>query len=88
MFWLFSSSIVTIIEGINVFLDIASGHRCTRVFKLAVYLGTKAHSVILFRHLYIYNLLLLEGPSCLITTAFHKVFIGFPFRSSQNLREE
>ena len=42
MFWLFSSSIATIIEGVNVFLNVAGGRRYTRVFKLAVYLGTRA----------------------------------------------
>ena len=79
---------MTIVEGVNVFLNIAGSRRCTRVFKLIVYLGTGAHLVVLFRYLYICNLLLLEGPSCLITTAFHKVSIGFLFRSSRNLREE
>ena len=48
MFWLFSSGIATVIEGVNVFLNIAGGRRCTRVFKLAVYLGTRARLVILF----------------------------------------
>ncbi len=79
---------MTVIEGINVFLDVASGHRYIKVFKLMVYLGTGAYLVVLFRYLYICNLLLLEGPSCLIATAFYKVFVGFPFRSSRNLREE
>ena len=66
MFRPFSSSIVTVIEGINVFLDIAGSRRYTRVFKLTVYLGAGARLVVLFRHLYIYNLLLLEGPSYLM----------------------
>ncbi len=88
VFWLFSSGVITIIEGINVFLNVAGGRRYMRVFKLAVYLGTGARSVVLFRHLYIRNLLLLEGPSCLIMTAFYRVSIGFLFRSSRNLREE
>ena len=79
---------MTIVKGIDVFLDIAGGHRYTRVFKLAVYLGARARSVVLFRRLYIYNLLLPEGPSCLITIAFYKVSIGFPFRLSRNLKEE
>ena len=79
---------MTVIEGVNVFLDVAGSYRCTRVFKLAVYLGARAHSVILFGHLYICNLLLSEGPSCLIATAFYEVSVGFPFRSSRNLREE
>ena len=88
MFWLFSSGVITIIKGVDVLLDIASGYRYTRVFELAVYLGAKAYSVVLFRRLYIRNLLLLEGPSYLVITAFYKVFIGFLFRSSRNLREE
>ena len=79
---------MTIIKGINVFLNIAGGYRYIRVFKLIVYLGAKAYSVVLFKHLYIYNLLLLEGPSCLIATAFYEVSIGFLFRLSRNLREE
>jgi len=79
---------VTIIKGVNIFLDVAGGYKCIRVFKLTVHLGTRAYSVVLFGHLYIYNLLLSEGPSCLIMMAFYKVSIGFPFRSSRNLREE
>ena len=82
MFWLFSSGVATIIEGVNVFLNIAGSHRCIKVFKLMVYLGTRARSVVLFRYLYIYNLLLLEGPSCLIATAFYKVSVRFLFRLS------
>ena len=68
---------MTVIEGVDVFLDVASGHRCTRVFKLALHLDTRAHLVILFRHLYGWDLLLSKGPSCLSVTAFHKVPIGF-----------
>ena len=79
---------MTIIEGINVFLDVAGGYKYIRVFELAVYLGARAHLVVLFRRLYVHNLLLLEGPSCLVATAFHEVSVGFPFRSSRNLREE
>ena len=47
-FWLFSSGVIIIIEGVNVFLDIAGGCRCIRVLELAVYLGTRAYSVVLF----------------------------------------
>ena len=68
---------MTIIEGINIFLNIASGYRYTRVFELTVHLGAGAYLVVLFGHLYIYNLLLLEGPSCLVATAFYEVSIGF-----------
>ena len=79
---------MTVIEGVDIFLNVAGGRRYTRVFKLAVYLGAGACLVVLFRCLYIYNLLLLEGPSCLIATAFYKVSIRFLFRLSRNLREE
>ena len=73
---------MTIIKGINVFLNIAGGYRYIRVFKLMVYLGARACLVVLFRYLYIYNLLLLEGPSCLVATAFYKISVGFLFRLS------
>ena len=79
---------MTLIEGVDIFLNIAGGCKCTRVFKLVVHLGTRACSVVLFRYLYIYNLLLLEGPSCLIIIAFYEVSVGFLFRLSRNLREE
>ena len=69
---------MTIIEGVDVFLDVTGGHRCTRVFELALHLDTGAHSVILFRRLYSWDLSLLKGPSCLNVTAFHKVSVGFP----------
>ena len=79
---------MTVVKGVNVFLDVAGGRRCTRVFKLALHLNTRARSVVLFGRLYAHDLLLLEGPSCLVVTAFHEVSIGFPFRLSRNLREE
>ena len=79
---------MTIIKGINIFLDIASGYRCIRVFELLAHLDTKAYLVILFKYLYNWNLLLLEGLSCLSVTAVHEVSKGFPFRSSQNFKEE
>ena len=79
---------MTVIKGVDIFLDIAGSRRCIRVFKLIVYLGIRAHSVVLFGHLYICNLLLLKGPSCLIVTVFYEVSIGFLFRSLRNLREE
>ena len=87
MFQLFSSGIATIIEGVNVFLDVAGGHRCIKVFEFIVHLGAGAHLVVLFGCLYVCNLLLLEGPSCLSATAFHKVSVGFPFGLLQNLKE-
>ena len=45
-----------------------------------MYLGIRAYSAILPRGLYYHNLLLLEGPSCLYATAFHKISVEFPFR--------
>ena len=79
-FWLLFSSVITIIEGVYVFLSVASNRRYARVFKLLVYLGIRAYLAVLPRGLYYRNLLLLEGPSCLSVTAFYKVFVEFPFR--------
>ena len=81
-FWLLSSSVVTVIEGICVFLSVAGNYRYVRVFKLLVHLGVGARLAVLPRGLYCRNLLLLEGPSCLRATAFYKVFVEFLFRSS------
>ena len=81
---MFSSSVITIIEGVCVFLS--SDYRYIRVFKLLVHLGIKAYSAILPRGLYYRNLLLLEGPFCLSATAFHKVFVEFLFRSSRDFK--
>ena len=71
-----SSSVIAIVEGICVFLS--GDRRCIRVFKLLVHLGIRTRSAILPRGLYCRNLLLLEGPSCLCATAFHKVSVEFP----------
>ena len=79
-FRLLSSSVVTVVEGVCVFLSVASNRRCIRVFKLLVHLGVRAYLAVLPRGLYCCNLLLLEGPSCLSATAFHKVFMEFLFR--------
>ena len=76
-FRLFSSSIATIIEGICVFLSVASNRRYARVFKLLVYLGIRARLAVLPRGLYYRNLSLLEGPSCLCAIAFYKVSMEF-----------
>ena len=71
---------MTIIEGINVSLNIVSNYsRCVKVFKLLVYLGIRARIVVLLGALYVCNLLLLRLPSCLIAAAVYKVFIEFPF---------
>ena len=83
-FQLLSGSIIIVIEGICVFLS--GNYRCTRVFKLLEYLGIRARSAVLLRGLYYRNLLLLEGPSCLYATAFYKVSIEFPFRSSRDFK--
>jgi hypothetical protein len=83
---LLSSSIASIIEGVYIFLS--GNRRYIRVFKLLVYLGIRAYLAVLPRGLYYRNLSLLEGPSCLYATAFHKVFIEFPFRSSRDFKGE
>ena len=79
-FRLLSSSVATVIEGVCVFLSVASNCRCVRVFELLVHLGVRACSAVLPKGLYCRNLLLLEGPSCLSATAVYKVFVEFPFR--------
>ena len=79
-FQLLFSSIVTIIEGVNVSLHIISDcSRCAKVFELLVYLGTGAHTVVLFRALHARNLLLLRLPSCLIVVAVYRVSVEFLF---------
>jgi hypothetical protein len=83
-FRLFSGSIISVVESIYVFLS--GNHRCIRVFKLLVHLGIRARLAVLPRGLYYRNLLLLEGPSCLYATAFYKVFIEFPLRSSRDFK--
>ena len=83
-FRLLSSSVIAVVEGIYVFLS--SNYRYARVFKLLVHLGIRACLAVLPRGLYYYNLSLLEGPSCLYATAFYKVSIEFPFRSSRNFK--
>jgi len=85
-FWLLSSSVITVIKGVYVFLSVASNHRYVRVFKLLVNLNIGAYSAVLPRGLYCRNLLLSEGPSCLSATAFYKVFIEFLFRSLQDFK--
>ena len=71
---------MTVIEGINISLNIIGDYsRCIRVFKLLVYLGTRAYIVILLRALRVCNLLLLKLPSCLIAAAVYKVSVKFPF---------
>ena len=79
---------MTVIKYIDVFFDIAGGYRCIKVFKLLAHLGAKACLVILFRCLYGWSLLLLEGLSCFNITTSHKVSVGFPFRLLQNFKKE
>ena len=85
-FWLLSSSIITVVEGVYIFLSVTSNRRYARVFKLLVYLGIRARLAILPRGLYYCNLLLLKGPFCLSATAFHKVFVEFLFRSLRDFK--
>jgi len=51
-----------------------------------MYLSVGAHIAVLLRGLYVYSLSLLKVPSCLIVTAFYKIFIEFPFRLLWNLK--
>jgi hypothetical protein len=83
-FRLLSSSVASVIEGVRVFLS--GNRRCIRVFKLLVHLGIGARLAVLPRGLYYCNLSLLEGPSYLCATAFHKVFVEFPFRLSRDFK--
>ena len=79
-FQLLFSSVITVIEGINISLNIVSNYsRYIRVFKLLIYLGIRAYTVILLGALYTCNLLLLRLPFCLIAAAVYRVFIEFPF---------
>ena len=68
---------MTIIEGVDVFLNIAGSYRYTKVFKLTLHLDTGAHLIVLFGHLYDWDLSLSKGLSCLSVTAFYKVPVGF-----------
>jgi len=77
---------VTVVESIYIFLSVASNCRYARVFELLEYLGIRARSAVLPRRLYCRNLSLLEGPPCLYATAFHKVSVEFPFRSSRDFK--
>jgi len=75
---LLSGSVVSVIESIYIFLS--GDRKCAKVFKLLAHLGIGAYSAVLLKGLYYHNLSLLKRPSCLGATAFHKVFIVFPFR--------
>ena len=85
-FRLLSSSVITVVKGVCVFLSVASNCRCAKVFELLVHLGVGACLAVLPRGLYCCNLSLLEGPSCLSVTAVYKVFVEFPFRLSRDFK--
>ena len=88
-FWLLFSSVITVIEGVNISLNIISNYsRCVKVFKLLVYLGAGACTVILLKTLYARNLLLLKGLSCLRAAAVYRVSIEFLFRLSRYFKGE
>jgi hypothetical protein len=83
-FRLLSGSIISVIEGIYIFLS--GNYRCIRVFKLLVHLGIRARLAVLPRGLFYRNLLLLGRPSYLGVTAFYKVFMEFLFRLSRDFK--
>jgi hypothetical protein len=85
-FWLLFNSVVTVIKGLYVFLNVVGDCGYTRVFKLLAYLGTGAYIVILFRALRACNLLLLRVLSYFIAAAVHKVSVKFLFKLSQNFK--
>ena len=79
-FQLLFNSVVTVIKGIDVSLNIVGDcSRCIRVFELLMYLGAGACTVVLFRALRARNLLLLRLPSCLVAVAVHRVSVEFLF---------
>jgi len=84
--WLFFSSIAVIIKDVYIFLNVVSDHKYTKILKLLAHLSVGVYIAVLPKGLYIYNLSLLEMPSCLITTAFYKVFIKFLFGLLWNLK--
>ena len=77
---------MTIVEGVDVFLNVVSNYRCARVFKLLVYLGARARTAVLFRFLRGRNFSLLEGPSYFNTTSIYRVAIGFSFILSRGFK--
>ena len=62
-FWLLSGGVMTVVEGVNVFLNIVSDCRCARVFELLVYLGAGARTAVLLGTLRVRDLSLLKGLS-------------------------
>ena len=82
-FWLLSGGVVTVVEGVNIFLNIISNCKYTRVFELLIHLGARACTAVLLGALYARDLLLLKRPSCLGAAAVYRVSVEFPFRSSR-----
>ena len=71
---------MTIIKGINISLNVISDYSSyVRVFKLLIYLSTKAYIVVLLGALCARNFLLLRVPSYFIVVAVYRVSIEFPF---------
>jgi len=68
---------MSVIKGVYIFFS--GDRKCIKVFKLLVYLSIKAYLAVLFRDLYYYNLLLLEGLFNFKATAFHRVSVEFLF---------
>ena len=79
---------MTVIEGVNVFLNIVGDYRYARVFELLVYLGAGACTAVLLRALRAHDLSLSKRPSCLRAAAIYRVSVGFPFRLSRCFKEE
>ena len=86
-FRLLSGGIITVKEGINVFLDVIGDRRYIKVFKLLVYLDARAYTAVLLRVLHGRNFSLLEGSSYFNATAFYRVAVGFSFASSRGFKE-
>jgi hypothetical protein len=82
-FQLLFSGIITVIEGIYIFLNIINNCKCIKVLKFLVYLSAGAYIIILLRVLHALNLLLLKVPFCFIVAAIYRVFIKFLFKLLQ-----
>ena len=82
-FWLLSHSILAVIKGVYIFLNVVCDYRCIKVFKFLLHLGVRAYATVLPKNLYVHNLSLPKS-FCLIATVFHRVFIEFPFGSSRD----
>ena len=75
---------MTVIKGVDVSLNVISNcSRCIKVFKLLVYLNTRAYTAVLLGALRACDLLLLKGSSYLRAVAVYRVSVKFLFRSSR-----